>query len=607
MQKKSLIPTPLVPPSQSTKTIDIVEPALPGRFRFFQMLFFIYGMIIRSYLGRVLPRLNRNFGPLEKARKLRSFMEKMGGLWVKAGQIIALRSDLFEESFCAEMAKLQDRAQGFPFHYAKKTIESELGKPLEEVFSEFPDKPLAAASIGQTYRARLRHPDVEVVVKVRRPTIEDNFKVDLGYLRKYCWFLTRINFMPNFRWEEMYWELESAILEELDYRQEAASLRRMKKNLRRHKIYVPEVFLEYCTDRVLVMEMVSGVYMSDYIRVAANDPERVNEWLRENDINAYRAGERLLLSHYRQLFEENIYHCDLHPGNILLMRKSQITLIDFGSVGSTDKTQLKRYMFSYKALAERDFRKFAEIYLLLPPALPNTDLSEVKEEIVKLFRGFEQKVRIKSLPYHEKAVAKASGDLAKIVGDAGISAAWDFLRSTRAQLTLDASLAFLMPKVDYLKLLKKYMRQMSERQRKAATSTKLIRTQAALISEQVDLPNKLAETIYFEGEHLRKKALKYGGYVSKASQISLFLFQWMARGMGIFSIALMILAAHQRYNVLRRFDGTWLSSILAKMPQLGGLIWFSIALAVLYASREFIVISNILARAEPSRPSGSGR
>lgn len=607
MQKKSLIPTPLIPPSQSTKKIEIVEPALPGRFRFFQMLFFIYGMIIRTYLGKIFPRLNRNYGPREKARKLRSFMEKMGGLWVKAGQIVALRSDLFEEEFCAELAKLQDRAQGYPFHYARATIESELGKSLDEVFAEFPETPLAAASIGQTYRARLRHYNAEVVVKVRRPTIENSFKVDLGYLRRYFWFLTRINFMPNFRWEEMYWELESAILEELDYRLEAASLRRMKKNLRRHKIYVPHVFLEYCTDRVLVMEMVSGVYMSDYIRVASTNPERVNEWLAENDINAHRAGERLLMSHYRQLFEENLYHCDLHPGNILLMRKNHITLIDFGSVGSTDKTQLKRYMFSYKALAERDFRKFAEIYLLLPPALPNIDLSEVKEQIVKLFRGFEQKVRIKSLPYHEKAVAKASGDLAKIVGDAGISAAWEFLRSTRAQLTLDASLAFLMPKIDYLKVLKKYMRQMKERQRKAATSSKLLRTQAARMSEYVDLPNKVAETVYFEGEHLRKKALKYGGYVSKASQIALFLFQWMARGMGGLALVFILIAIHQRYHVLNRLTGTWLFSAIERLPQLGAAIWVAVAVAVMYASREFIVIGNILSRAEPSRPSGGGR
>jgi ubiquinone biosynthesis protein len=534
-------------------------------------------------------------------------MEKMGGLWVKAGQIVALRSDLFSEEFCAELAKLQDRAQGFPLHYARTTIETELGKPLEEIFAEFPDKPLAAASIGQAYQARLRSPDVEVVVKVRRPTIEESFKVDLGYLRRYCWFLTRINFMPNFRWEEMYWELESAILEELDYRQEAASLRRMKKNLRRHKVYVPQVFLEYCTDRVLVMEMVGGVYMSDYIRVAATHPERVKEWLRENDIDAYRAGERLLFSHYRQLFEENLYHCDLHPGNILLMRKNRITLIDFGSIGSTDKTQLMRYLFSYQALAARDYRKFAEIYLLLPPALPNTDLSEVREQIVKLFRSFEQKVRIKSLPYHEKAVAKASGDLAKIIGDAGISAAWEFLRSTRAQLTLDASLAFLMPKIDYLKVLQKYMRQMKERQRKASMSTKLIRAQAARISEQVDLPTKLAENVYFEGERLRKKALKYGGYVSKASNIALFLFQWMARGLGLASLGLIVVCLDQRYHVLRRLDGTWVYGLLNRLPHLGSLIWIALSIGLLYASREFIVIGNILSRAESSRPGGGDR
>lgn len=607
MQKKSHIPTPLIPEAQSRKVITIVEPTLPGRLRFFRMLIFIYGLILRSLIAKVFPIINRNFGPKQQAQRMRLFMEKMGGLWVKAGQIVALRRDIFNEEFCAELAKLQDRAHGFPLHYARTVIESELGKPLSEIFAEFPEQPLAAASIGQTYRARLRSPDVEVVVKVRRPTIENAFKVDLRYLYLYAWFLSKIGFAPNFRWLEMYWELENAILEELDYRQEAASLRRMRKNLRSHKIYVPRVFLDFCSDRVLVMEMVQGVYMSDFIRVSKTNPERVREWLRENKIDAFQCGRRLLFSHYRQLFEDNLYHCDLHPGNILLMRKNRITLIDFGSVGSTDKTQLTRYMHTYKALAARDYKKFADLYLLLPPSLPNKDLTEVKEQIVRLFREFEQRVKIKSMPYHEKSVGAVSGDLAKIIGDAGISAAWEFLRSARAQLTLDASLMFLMPRVNYLKTIQKYMEGMRDRMAKKAASSKLIRAQLARLSDSADVPTKLAENAYFEGEYLRRRAIKYEGYLSKASKIGRYVYLAMSRGMLATSALAVLVAIQQRWNLVYRLRGTWVYDQVQRLPRLDTIVWIIISIAALYISRECVVIGNILSQASPNRAGGDRR
>lgn len=607
MQKQSLIPTPLVAAEHTQQPIELVEPVLQTRFRFLKMLAFTFRLIMRQNLAKVWPRLNRNYGPVEKARHLRSFMEKMGGLWVKAGQIVALRRDVFSEEFCSELAKLQDRARGFPFSYAKPMIESELGKPIPEIFSEFDEDPVAAASIGQVYRARLREPDVEVVVKIRRPGIDQSFISDLRYLRIFATALTAMRVAPNFRWLEMYWELEHAIMEELDYRQEAASLRRMKKNLRSHKVYVPKVFIDYCSDRVLVMERVHGVYMSDYIHVSAEDPERIREWLRKNDINAYKAGERLLLSHYRQLYEDNLYHCDLHPGNILLMRKNYITLIDFGSVGSTDKTQLTKALNFMQAFVARDYKKAVDLWLLMPQTLPSRDLTDFKENMVRIYRKGESRMKIKSLPYHEKSLSAFSGEVTQFSNEVGIPAAWDFLRQIRAQGTIDASLMVLMPELNYQKVMKKYIKGYRERESKQFSASKLLKAQLARMGENSSMTDQLAENAYFEGEYLRKRALKYEGYLSKASQIGSYLFLAASRSLWVASLAMIIIGINQRLNILKFLTGTGFNSLLQQIPRLDMVIWVLGAVAAVYVGRECVNIAELLALPQPARVGGDRR
>lgn len=608
MQKKSLIPSPLNPAHKARRPIEIVEPSLPSRWRFITILIFLFGTMLRSLAARLWPPWGKvHYTPLENARRLRSFMEQMGGLWVKAGQIVALRRDLFEEEFCAELTRLQDRARGFPGSYSRRIVEEDLGRPIEEVFEEFEETPLAAASIGQAHRARLRGSNVEVVLKVQRPTVRASFASDLRFLYGLVWFLSRANIASQFRWEDMYWEIENAIMEELDYRQEAATLRRMRKNLRSQKIYVPKVFLQYCSDRVLVMEMVRGVYMSEYIQVAATNPERASEWLKENKISARKAGERLLLSHFRQLLEDNLYHCDLHPGNILLMRENRITLIDFGSIGSSDQNLVTKMVHVFIAVGARDYHKVADLFLLMSPALPNRDLSEVKEKIVRFYREFETMSKIKSIPYHQKSVGRVVGEVVKALGEIGVSFPWDMLRSNRSELTLDAALMFLLPDINYPKIMRRYISEMRERKQKKLQRAEAIRAQAAKISERVDMPTKLAENAYFEGEYLRRRAIKYEGYLSKASKIGSYVFLLLSRGGIVAALGAVVVLLQQRYGILNRFRGTWMFGMLERLPQMDSIMWLLVAGGLLYISTEMAAIKHVLEQAEPSKTGGERR
>jgi ubiquinone biosynthesis protein len=561
-----------------------------------------------AFAARLWPPWARSrFSSGNQARRVRLFMEQMGGLWVKVGQILAMRRDLFSELFCDELSRLQNRAHGFPARYSRSIIEEELGLSIDTIFSEFEDAPLAAASVGQAHLARLKDNGAEVVVKVQRPNVAESFAKDFTFLRRFVKLLTALRIAPGFRWMEMYTEIESAILEELDYRQEATTLRRMRKNLRHHKIYSPKVYMRFCSDRVLVMEKVGGVYMSEYIQVASSDPERLEAWRKENRIRPSRVGKKLWLSYLRQLFEDNLYHSDLHPGNILLMRKNRITLIDFGSVGTTDRTVLQKFRLLYKAMGEKDYQKVAEMFLLMAPPLPNKDLSDAKEGVIRLFRQFESLSKIKTLPYHQKSMNRLLGDVSNWLQSEGVSAAWDFLRSLRASTTLDASLMFLVPEINYLKLAQQYICEARERLQKKPMDPKVVRAQLANTVEQGAMVSKLAENVYFEGEYLRQRALSFEGYISKAAQLGATMLSALSFAALLAALGLVIGYVHQRFNGFQRLRGTWAYAQLERLPQLESAVWIFWIFIAVYLVHELTLMKGIFKEPEPSRAEGDRR
>ena len=179
----------------------------------------------------------------------------MGVLWIKVGQLISMRADSLL-GVRAQLARLQDRVHGFPSETAVRLLEHELGRPLDCCFRYFQSEPLAAASIGQVHKAQLTD-GTWVAVKVRRPEIQRIFARDMSMARLLIGFLEWVRFRPEARWSEVLWELEEAMLKELDYRFEATNMR-MKRILARHGIYVPEVFAAYSTSGILTMEFIGA-------------------------------------------------------------------------------------------------------------------------------------------------------------------------------------------------------------------------------------------------------------------------------------------------------------------------------------------------------------
>ncbi len=277
--------------------------------------------------------------------RLRQVFEEAGGVYVKIGQIAATRVDLVSPEICSELAKLQNRVPAEPAERIAAVIEAELGGPVEAVFAEFDWEPLAAASIGQTYRARL-HSGEAVVVKVQRPEIERVIERDLAALALLADLAERRTPLGrSVRSGEILSQFARSLRSELDYLGEADAMVDMAALLGDGEgpgVRVPKVYADLTTRRVLVQERFEGFTAAETDTFAASSVDR-------------RAlADRLLRSSLEQVLKHGFFHADPHPGNIFVLADGTLGLIDFGAVGRLDAIQRTAVVDMMAGLVRQD-------------------------------------------------------------------------------------------------------------------------------------------------------------------------------------------------------------------------------------------------------------
>jgi ubiquinone biosynthesis protein len=598
MLKQSQIPTRLIDPAARPPVI-VLPPQLPSRYR---------GLRVLSAFGRLLlairwARLRRRYSAEDFAVRLRALLEQLGGAWIKVGQLLSLRVDLFPIEFCRELSKLQDQAFGFPAELARRTIEEELRGPLERVFDHFENHPFAAASIGQLHRAHLKHEQVWVAIKVQRPYIRQAVASELELVRRVVGLVEWLKIMPFMRWSEMLWELEQILQEEVDYRFEAASMRRMRKVLRRHKVYVPKVYSEYSSQRVLVMEFVTGVLMADYIKIFHSERDRLDPWCRANNVDPQKVAHRLAHSLLRQLFEDNLYHGDLHPGNIVLLRDNRVALIDFGSVGFTEKEYLEKFRLYIKAIASQDYAKAADLTLLLCAELsPSIDFEAVKEQLVRAMRGWAARTYVKDIPYHLKSVDHASVESARILTRFKVTPDWAFLRIRRAMSTLDASLMHLYPEANYPELTREYFKKAERRALRPLGRRRTLVQFLGNLAHANEIPQAYYEYQLFTNTIRRRQAQVFQGATSKLSHFFSVLCGRLAIGLLLAAFFNLLVFLHQHHP-------TWVAPIMRGLllqtansfPRLEAQVWWLILGLDFYFCYMFARLKQRFAEREARR------
>lgn len=481
---------------------------LPSFFR----VFWISWTILKLFVRYVHSKFSKHITPQMRAVEVRKFLERMGGMWIKVGQVLAMRTDLFPVEFCSELSRLQDRSIAFSPRLSMKIIEENLGCAISEVFDEFEVAPFAAASLCQVHRARLRESGDRVVVKVQRPYALNYFHYDFRWLNCFTRILKMFGLMKHFRLDSMLLVIREMMEEELDYRHEAGNMRRLRKILRQHRIIVPVVYLKYTTDLVLVMEYLDGVFMSDYINVRRRDPAKASAWLAENDIEPAKIARRLFQSVMRQLYEDLFFHADLHPGNVVLLKGSRLAFIDFGNCGKIDKKFAAQYEQYFRAMSENALDKAADLLLITMGKLPHMDVDSFKKRVIKVFEKQISRSYIHNLPYREKSIGSNSAELNQIMAEYNIEVNWDMLKMARAFESVDQNISVLNPKFNFTFEMQRY--QAKARMRKRTIQFQTLPNMLEQISNfsQIILPSML------------ERSLSVGGSVGKGIQIVAAIF-----------------------------------------------------------------------------------
>ncbi|MCF5897133.1 ubiquinone biosynthesis regulatory protein kinase UbiB [Aeromonas veronii] len=294
---------------------------------------------------------------LSRGARIRLAFEALGPIFIKFGQMLSTRRDLLPPDIAEELALLQDRVPPFCGQAARQQIELSLGCPIETLFDDFDETPLASASIAQVHTARLKDSGREIVIKVIRPDIEPVIEADLRLMQALARLVAR--FVPQsarLRPIEVVEEYRKTILDELNLMREAANAIQLRRNFTGSEaLYVPEIITDLCREQVLVMERIYGIPVSDIPALEANGT------------NMKLLAERGVEVFFTQVFRDSFFHADMHPGNIFVSYEHPENPlwigIDCGIVGTLNRED-KRYLAeNFLAFFNRDYRRVAELHV----------------------------------------------------------------------------------------------------------------------------------------------------------------------------------------------------------------------------------------------------
>lgn len=316
-----------------------------------------------------------------RARQLRKLLCRLGPSFIKAGQVLANRPDIIREDYMNELCILQDDVPPFPNQIAFEIIEDELGQPLEAVFSRISSRTIAAASLGQVYRATLRATGEDVAIKVLRPDIEPIIFRDLFLFRTLASFLTDISIRKlGCNAELIVDEFGEKLLEELDYTLEARNIEDFLENFKDDPtVKIPRVYKQYSGPRVLVMEWIDGI--------RCTNPQAIRE--SGIDLEAFlTVGVSAAL---RQLLEFGLFHGDPHPGNIFAMRDGRIAYVDFGNVAVLSQQNKQILIDAIVHAVNEDYVEMANDFTRLGFLAKGTDVSPIVPALEAIWQNSLEK------------------------------------------------------------------------------------------------------------------------------------------------------------------------------------------------------------------------
>lgn len=385
---------------------------------------------------------NKEANQEKQAVWLKEKLIQLGPTFIKMGQSMGTRADLLPLPFVKELGTLVDQVPPFPNDVAFSIIEKELGHKINELYAEFELEPVAAASLGQVYRARL-HTGEEVAVKVQRPNLEATIKGDIVILKKVANFAERFpQLNENADWSGMLREFDSTIHEEMDYAAEGKNAERFRENFKNwSNVHVPTIYWNATTSKVLTMEFIHGTKVTD-----------LEEQARRN-ISPAKVNRLLIKTYLKQLLEDGFFHADPHPGNLLVMPDGRVAFFDFGMVGRITPQLQAKMIDAFFHVVDKDPGGIAEDLIALDFLKPGTSPSVVKPVVEKMFE-FHFNLKLKDVNFKELTY-----DLADVMYDYPFRLPSNFTYIMRALMTLEGIGIITDPEFNFFETAKPYAKE----------------------------------------------------------------------------------------------------------------------------------------------------
>lgn len=375
-------------------------------------------------------------------RRIARVCEELGPTFVKLGQILSSRPDLVSSDIIAELVKLQDRVPPFPTDQARRIIEADLGMPISQCFTGFSDEPFASGSIAQVYRATtvaaVERPACSVVVKVKRPGIEDTIRLDMTILRWIGDVAERL--VPElavYHPKMIVDEFEQTMMRELDFVNEAATIARFAESIGEDPNFrVPTVFWDLTGTGVLTLEEMHGVS----IQTLLSQPDPA--------IDRKQLADRLARGFVRQFFETGLFHADPHPGNLLVEPPAAIRLIDFGLTGRINDEMLGHLVMALMGAVNREPEIVVEVLADMDALGEQTDRAQLQRDFFELIEKYY------GLPLHRFDMQTLFHEITGLIRRNDVSLPREFVLFGKALVAVGGICLQLDPEMDLLTLVK---------------------------------------------------------------------------------------------------------------------------------------------------------
>jgi ubiquinone biosynthesis protein len=555
--------------------------------------------ILRFYFGNLVDVVRRRDSVQRRANRLRTVFEDVGGGFLKLAQQLSLRADMLPYEYCAELGKMLDRVPPFPTKQAIKIIERDLKGPLSDVFEIFDPDPIGSASLACVYQAQLKGGQ-RVAVKVRRPGIGPLIAADL---RALDWLLTvaeTLTIIPPDIGRRFTEDFRTILFKEMNFRTEAryTDIFRRRAAKRKKDVTAPRVYFQYCSEEVMVSELVSGVWMWELLAAVDTNDQEFLAKVRSIGIEPKSLASKLVVVMLREAQEELFFHADPHPANLVILPNNKICFIDFGAIGRFSTKTRKLFRELQYHMSKSDIGRIANTALSLGGSLPPMDVDRVRGEMEKIYSDWVYAMNSRDAEWWEKSSGQAWLRFMEVAREFNMPANYESIQFFRTSFSYDSIITRLNKDINIVKEYETYARQAGKEARDRVKQSLRQRLCGPTDFDYLQLEefgDMLAQSFFQLQRNIETPIFQFKNIVGKIAYIASLLLKlgyFVAAGIGI---ALITNAIARRWFG-RELDWGWM---LERATTFG---WLQLALIaiVLIVIRRIVIRLNMPDTRPPS-------